>query len=65
MLKVLKRALDLSRLVKKTKTEILDDNASTDGVFLADMTEAEAADWLRDNELGWGKFKDKLKDILK
>jgi hypothetical protein len=55
--------LKIAKLADKEAERIVSDEVN--GCFLEDMTENEMADWLKDNELGWGKFKNKLKDILK
>jgi len=64
MFKRIKKTIKLWRLADKIESEVLDEEVK-DGAYLPDMTESEMADWLKDNELGWGKFKDKLRDILK
>lgn len=36
-----------------------------DAVFLPDMTEEEESEYIKDTELGWGKFKEKLRNVGK
>ena len=65
MLKRIRKTIKLWKLSKEIESEALEDNTKTDGVFLSYMTREEADNWIHENEHGWKKFNDKLREILK
>lgn len=73
MLKRLRRILELSKYDtdKLDITDFLVEQASLkpegepNGTFIEDMSETEYAEWRRDHDLGWQKFKDLVNSVIK
>lgn len=57
--------LDDPTALNVIETDVQVSRGKQDAVFLADMTEEEEAEHIKDTELGWGAFKEKLANIGK